>query len=79
MRSTVRTILLVYYRKKKKNPNDDRCVFVWPRDVSRRRAGEERKYKKPQEGLPFRSYEPLNHNQEISRFLKSAAQGIFGL
>lgn len=32
---------------------------------------------KREEGLPLKNYELLNHGQEISRFLKSAAQGIF--
>lgn len=38
----------------------------------------EREKEEEEEGLPFKGYEPLNHGQEISRFLKSAAQGIFG-
>lgn len=39
---------------------------------------EEEEEEQEEEGLPLKSYEPLNHGQEISRFLKSAAQGIFG-
>ena len=39
---------------------------------------EEGEEEQEEEGLPLKSYEPLNHGQEISRFLKSAAQGIFG-
>lgn len=30
-----------------------------------------------EEGLPFKNYEPLNQSLEISRFLKTAAQGIW--
>lgn len=30
-----------------------------------------------EEGLPFKNYEPLNQSLEISRFPKTAAQGIW--